>query len=148
MMAPLAMGEEIYKCIDSNGNPRFSQHPCDGHAETVTIETPNALETQPVDEAVTSTLTHNRHLRELDAAIRDKGYELDVLAKERDRELAELESRRSDAGRYLVMSVTDYKLDEEIQAAQNRYRREIARVQAEQDRLIAERQRLAAEGAR
>ena len=96
-MTPIVFGGQIYKCV-LDGKTTFSQRPCDGDISTITIKgTGTATESQADYKKKNKALDEAINQRRADRRLRGLKQDLEILKKQRDREIASIRSQMRNA---------------------------------------------------
>jgi hypothetical protein len=137
LLAMLAMAEtKFYKCMDNDGDPIFSQNPCDGAAEihTVTNDAPANASTHSDAEAWGRVRADSRK-REIEREIlRREGNVVDI-ENDLTRGLNKLTRKASYANNNHAGATYRESIATEKQALTDRYNAKIDREQKKVDRL-------------
>lgn len=133
-MLSLPATAEIYKCIDANGRPQFSDKPCAVDAEVVEVQDSSAGLSLGA-EGDYSKMRHANKARELKRSIHRKEGEIRDLESTRDRKIADLSNRQRYAANNLAGATWEGSLATQMDAVSRDYNSRIDRKRKEADRL-------------
>ncbi|WP_286694052.1 DUF4124 domain-containing protein [Spongiibacter sp. UBA1325] len=142
-LATPAYTAEIYKCIDANGRPIFSQMPCGRDAEKTTITPPDEIGSVSTDRNSLQALKQSNRLRDIERDIAAENRRIRSLQRRMDIELEKLRQKKNLAKNNLAGAQWEQSISAEMSSVVERYNAKISaanlgvsRLEGERDRLI------------
>lgn len=141
-LAPPAYTAEIYKCIDANGRPTFSQMPCGSDAEKTTITPPDEIGSVSTDRTSLRELKDSNRLRDIERDIAAENQHMRSLQQSMDTELEKLRQKKRLAKNNLAGAQWEQSISAEMSAVVERYSTKIDASARRIDRLENEQRAL------
>ena len=133
---------EIYKCMDANGRPIYSQMPCGSDAEKTTITPPDEIGSVSTDRNSLRAIKQSNRLRDIERDIAAENRRIRSLQQSMEAELEKLRQKKRQARNNLAGAQWEQSISTEMSAVVERYNTKIKATSDRVSRLEDARNRL------